>query len=367
MTIKRPTANIVITGNHHTPAIELITQLQNDHQYQWHVFYISQLNQNETHLQKTIIPLLGNRYLDIRGGKYDRNSLLKTILGIPKTITAFFRSLLFLKRVKPDIVVSFGGYISFPVIAAAAFLKIPSLTHEQTLTVSLSTLLNSLFCKYIALSFAPSQNKIPRFLSKKSVVTGNLLRSAIFSTQSTTLSKTSPKKPVILFLGGNQGSTAINNTILSIIPSLTKKFFVIHQTGPQSFSVFRKLSATNYLPLDYIDQNNIGWAFHQANIVVSRSGANTCQELDALDKKAILIPLPFSQQNEQLLNAQWLKRLHPKTIVIIPQLSLTPKLLTAEINQLLAVHHQPQTTPPSQNHKLLRLIHRLIQHAPKVY
>ena len=150
--INKKTKTIIITGSHHTPAIELIHQLKNDNLFNWNIVYVANLNSSETHLAKTIIPKLNIKFYPLNSGKFDRRFFPNNITTIPKTITAFFQSLTIINQNKPDIIISFGGYTSVPVILAGFFNRIPSITHEQTLTVSLSTKINSLFVKKVALS-----------------------------------------------------------------------------------------------------------------------------------------------------------------------------------------------------------------------
>jgi len=166
-------------------------------------------------------------------------------------------------------------------------------------------------------------------------------------------------KPLLFITGGNQGSGPINQTVAQIVPDLHLSFTIIHQTGPIDLPKFQHLQTSypNYRPTNYIDLEDIGWVLHHAKIIISRAGANYCQEIATLQKTAIFIPLPQSQQNEQLKNALWVKKQLPHTI-IIDQNNLTPVLLKNTILKL-----SKQTTPPSlkthqpSNLKLLHLIH----------
>jgi len=362
--INKKTKTIIITGSHHTPAIELIHQLKNDNLFNWNIVYVANLNSSETHLAKTIIPKLNIKFYPLNSGKLDRRFFPNNITTIPKTITAFFQSLTIINQNKPDIIISFGGYTSVPVILAGFFNRIPSITHEQTLTVSLSTKINSLFVKKVALSFEDHFKKLPK---SKIVITGNLIRSDLSQNKSQKfqyLEKSLAVKPLIYITGGNQGSAAINQDILKILPDIHKTHTIIHQTGKINYQSVLNQSqklhlSSNYIVTDYIDLEDIGWIFHHADIIISRSGANTCQEINVFNKKSILIPLPFTQQNEQLLNALWLKKLHPQSTIIIPQNKLAPKPLLKAISQLSA--SKTTTTVPSlSNPKLLQLIHELL-------
>ena len=175
---------IIITGTHLTPALELIRQLKTDPQTDWQINYIGRKNNSSVDdspsIESKIIPKTGINFYSINCGKFDRRWLPNTIKGLPQTTKSLFESLKLIKKIKPDIVVSFGGYVSVPVIISSFLKKIPSITHEQTLTNSLTTRINSLFVKKIALSFDnPKQKeKLPK---EKIVVTGNLLRQELFA------------------------------------------------------------------------------------------------------------------------------------------------------------------------------------------
>lgn len=360
MTSKR----ILITGNHHTPAIELINQLKKDKQFNWQIFYISQAFKSETHLKNTIIPLLKIKFYPLSSGKFNRRYLPETLFGIPKTIYAIFKAYSLISSIKPDITVSFGGYISVPVIVASFLQKIPSLTHEQTFTNSLSTRINSLFVNKIALSFNNS-DQIQQLPSTKVVITGNLLRNQIFLNSSKKYNHLNPTlmtHPLLYITGGSQGSSFLNRIIIKLLPSLSKKFTIIHHVGKLEFESIKDITKNikNYHPTEYINLEDIGWVLNHAALIISRSGANTCQEIVALHKNTILIPLPFSQQNEQGLNASWVKKSQPENTIVINQNKVTSKSLTKAINKLTNNPTNSLTPTLFNNYQLLNTIHDLL-------
>ncbi|MCX6727004.1 MAG: glycosyltransferase, partial [Candidatus Shapirobacteria bacterium] len=199
----KPQTCILITGIHHTPAIELIHQLQEDQNIDWTIHYVGHQYRSETHLTRSI-SALNIHFHPLVSGKLNRHNHLSNLLSPFLIIKAFFQSLLLLKKIKPDLVVSFGGYISVPVIIAAKILQIKSITHEQTLTISMSTKINSYFVDKIALSF-PYNNTVSLPL-KKIVITGNLIRREVFNhLNSKYRHLVSPNIPLIYITGGNQG------------------------------------------------------------------------------------------------------------------------------------------------------------------
>lgn len=356
---------IIITGTHLTPALELIRQLQSDSQINWQIHYIGRASNsndpNDISIESTVIPNNNVKFYPIHCGKFDRRYLPNTLVGISKTIKGFFESAKIIKQIKPDIIVSFGGYVSVPVIFNGWLRHIKSITHEQTLTNSLTTKINSLFVDKIALSFE-NKNQINQLNQNKIVITGNLLRYELFNNKISKPNQNfSTSKPTIYITAGNQGSHIINENIKKILPKLNK-FQTIHQTGKVDYSNFKKLESkySNYFAFDYLDTTYLTWIIHNSDILISRSGANTSQEIVAFNKKSILIPLLKSQQDEQILNAFWVQEKLPDTTIIIFQKDLTPENLLTSLDSLLKVKKPSSIIKYQPNLKLLELIHEII-------
>lgn len=358
---------ILIVGTHLTPALELIRQLQQDQKINWEISYVGrESNSNDPDdpsIESKVIPSTGANFYPISCGKLDRRYLPNTLVGFPKTIKGFFQSFKLINQIKPDIVVSFGGYVSVPIVISSFLKKIKSITHEQTLTNSLTTKINSYFVTKIALSFNNSKqtSQLPK---NKITITGNLLRYQLFQKQSIIpkgLKLKANKLFTIYITAGNQGSHTINLIIKKILPQL-KNFNIIHQTGKKDLKHFSKLTQKypNYFVSDYFNTQNFAWIINHTDIIISRSGANTSQEIVAFNKKSILIPLPKSQQNEQTLNAFWVKKNLPKSTIVINNDKLNPKTLISAIKKLSEIKTKSKTLLPKPNINLLRLIHEII-------
>jgi UDP-N-acetylglucosamine--N-acetylmuramyl-(pentapeptide) pyrophosphoryl-undecaprenol N-acetylglucosamine transferase len=361
------TKSIIITGTHLTPALELIRQLQQDQKIKWQISYIGREsnsnNPNDTSIESKTIPLLGIKFYPISCGKLDRRFLPNTLTGIPKTIKGFIQSYKIINQVKPDIIVSFGGYVSVPTVIISFLKGIKSITHEQTLTNSLTTKINSYFVNKIALSF-DNQKQIQKLPKNKVVVTGNLLRYQLFQKQLTIpkgLRLKANRLLTIYITAGNQGSHIINLNIKKIIPKLGN-YKIIHQTGKNDLKTFTKISQKypNYFASDYFDTQSFAWIINHSDLIISRSGANTSQEIVAFNKKSILIPLLKSQQNEQILNAAWVKKQLPKSTIIINNDELNSQLLIDSIKKLSQVKTKPKFSFVKPNLKLLNLIHEIV-------
>ena len=351
---------IVITGTHLTPALELIRQLKADKKNDWQINYIGRKNNssvdNTPSIESKIIPKIGIEFYSINCGKLDRRWLPNTIKGLPQTTKSLFESLKLIKKIKPDIIVSFGGYVSVPVIISSFLKKIPSITHEQTLTNSLTTKINSFFVNKIALSF-DNQRQKENLPKNKIVVTGNLLRQEIFHPQKNKIGNNID----IFITAGNQGSHTINLLIKKILPKL-KNYYIVHQTGKKDFNSFKQLTNIypKYQAFDYLESNDMAYFLNKTNLIISRSGANTSQEIAVLNKKAILIPLKISQQNEQLLNALWVKEKNPQNTQILEEKDITEKDILENINKLITNKTKKIVIKNTDNLKLLNLIHEIL-------
>lgn len=265
-----------------------------------------------------IIPKLGIKFLPIMAGRLQRRLTKYTLNSLVKIPLGFLQSFCYLAREKPQVICSFGGYLSFPVVSAGWILGIPSITHEQSVVSGLATKLNSFFVKKIAISWSETGKYLK---NKKVVLTGNPIRKEIFEMQASDFKlkeflrniQSYKGRPLIYITGGNQGSHFINETIGEILPRLLKSYFLIHQTGDSKIyhdyedlvtSYRSRVKSKRYFVTKYIDSADIGAVLNKADLVVSRAGANLVTELLALGKPAILIPLPWAGGSEQEENAK---------------------------------------------------------------
>ncbi len=251
-------------------------------------------------------------FVPLKSGRLQRKFTKKTIPSLLKLPIGFFQAFAILKKFKPSLILSFGGYISLPVITAAFLQGIPVVIHEQTLGGGLSNKIASRFAKKICISWESSRKYFPK---EKTVLTGNPIKrvqSSEFRIQNL------DHLPVIFVTGGSSGSHVINQLIETCISNLVQKYMVIHQTGDaKEFNDYQRLSKLRlelpenlqkrYMITKFIAPDDFSSTVSLADIIIARSGINTISEILSLGKPAILIPLPFSQDNEQLNNAQFLK------------------------------------------------------------
>lgn len=301
---------ILITGGHVTPALAVIEELRR-HKNINIVFigkkYVNIFDQSLSFEYKAI-NRQNIRFIDLKTGRLNRILSFRTIREILQTPAGFWRVFNILKQEKPDKILSFGGHIALPVAIAAFFLSIPVFTHEQTISPGITNRIIGIFAEKIFVAFKETKSF---FKNKKTIVTGNPLREAIFKVikKPFLVVKT---KPVIYVTGGSLGSQTINAIIEKLLPRLLDHYIVIHQTGEMSkYKDYQKLSEmriNDYFIGKHFYDDEIGYIYSLADLIVSRSGANTVFETIALRKPAIFIPLPWSANQEQKKHAVWLSQ-----------------------------------------------------------
>lgn len=276
----------------------------------------------------------------ITTGRLQRKLTRHSFFSFIKIPYGFFQALILLKKHKPDIVLSFGGYVSVPIVVISYLLKIPIVIHEQTLQAGLANKIAARFADKVCISWQESEKFFPQ---NKVVLTGNPLRSEFIKSVK---EKVKPGKtpPVIYVTGGSAGAHSINKVIESSLDELLKQFVLVHQTGDaKTFNDFDRLSEKRdnmsiemrkrYFLMKFIDPEKVVHFVEQADLVISRAGMGTITELLYLGKPTLFIPLPFGQKNEQLENSLFVKKLGMAEI--IEQQLLTPESLVLMINNMI--------------------------------
>jgi UDP-N-acetylglucosamine--N-acetylmuramyl-(pentapeptide) pyrophosphoryl-undecaprenol N-acetylglucosamine transferase len=308
---------VVITGGHHSSALPVIKKLKekdSSTQIYWIGHKYSMKGDINSTLEYREITNLGIPFFDLKAGKlyktYDIGRLIKVPYGV-------LQSLYLLLKIKPDIILSFGGYIAAPVVISGSILNIPSITHEQTVVSGYANKLIAQFAKKVMISWKESEQYFPK---RKVIYTGIPLRQEIFEIKSDSFS-TDNNLPTIYISAGKTGSHLINTLVKESLENLLKFCNIIHQTGDNSVnndfvqlqSTYEKIKDKDaikgkYFLRKFVFDNEIGEAFNKSDLVVSRSGAHTISELLALKKPCIIIPIPWVSHNEQNKNAEMLKK-----------------------------------------------------------
>ena len=290
---------IVLTGGgtagHVTPNIALLPKLQ---ELGYDVHYIGSYNG----IEKTLMEGCHVPYYGISSGKLRRYFDLKNFSDPFKVLKGFSEASKLLKNLKPDVVFSKGGFVSVPVVIAAAKQRIPVVIHESDMTPGLANKLSIPAASKVCCNFPETLNHLPK---GKAVLSGSPIREELLTgnrEKALAFTGLTGKKPVLLIIGGSLGSVVVNEAVRGILPTLLKKFEIIHLCGKGKLD--QTLTAMNgYVQYEYIS-DELKDLFALSDIVISRAGANSICEFLALRKPALLIPLSAAaSRGDQILNA----------------------------------------------------------------
>lgn len=276
------------TGGHIMPNLAIIDEIKNKYE----IKYIGSKNG----MEREIITQNKIPYFEITTCKLKR-SLSPSNLLIPfKLMKGICEAKKILKKEKPDLLFSKGGFVSVPVVLAAKSLKIPIVSHESDYSIGLANKFTSKYSKAVCTSFEDTSKKI-----KNGVYTGSPIRKEILRGNKNNVMdnlKLNKNLPTLLIVGGSLGSQSINKIIQDKSKEISKKFNIVHIAGKNN-----NLSTTikNYNILNFA--KNIQDYYDLCDVVITRGGSNVIFELLALKKPMIIIPLEKGSRGDQVLNA----------------------------------------------------------------
>ncbi len=306
---------IILTGGHAaTTALAVVEELiRRKEKFSWEIYWVGTKyaieGKNTPTLESDIFPKRGVIFKPIVAGRLQRRFTLWTIPSLVKIPFGFFHALFTVISIKPQVILSFGGFAAFPVVLAGWFLRIPVLLHEQTAASGRTNLLSAFFAKKILLAREESLSDFPR---DKTKIVGNPVLTQITEI----LPKQNPGNPPVIFVTcGSRGSQNINEIIDKNLERILNNYYLIHQTGHLDFKFFEERKKKlpdkikiNYEVYDRIEPMQIDNLYRLADLVIARAGANTVSEIMASRRPAILIPIPWSFRNEQQKNAEFAEK-----------------------------------------------------------
>ncbi|MDO4408282.1 MAG: glycosyltransferase [Eubacteriales bacterium] len=342
---------IVLTGGgtagHVTPNIALLPFLK---EAGYEVTYIGSVNG----IERELIQDCGIRYVGVPTGKLRRYFDLKNFTDPFRVVGGFLKARSFLKKYRPDVVFSKGGFVSVPVVRAAAALKIPCVIHESDMTPGLANKLCFKAASKVCCNFPETVEKLPK---GKAVLTGTPIRGDLFtgsreeglrlcgfadpaaeaaentgaqiidegnapaenaaaqgagagnapagnasveSAQKPGAGKAS--KPVLMIMGGSQGALSVNEAVRRHLDELLPDFNIVHLCGAGKYDASKE-GIAGYKQFEYVKED-LKHLFAAADVIVSRAGANAIFEILALQKPNLLIPLSIGTRGDQILNAR---------------------------------------------------------------
>ncbi len=234
-----------------------------------------------------------------------------------------------IKRLKPDIVFSKGGFVAVPVVLGAKFNGVPVIAHESDMTPGLANKIAMPFAKKICTTFPETV----KYIGKKGIHTGTPIRKELFDgdkEKGLKLCGFDNEKPVIMMMGGSLGSQKINKVLRAALTEITTGFQLVHICGKGN--VDKSINIKGYKQFEYLSEE-LPHVIACADMVISRAGSNSISEFLALKKPALLIPLSAkASRGDQILNAQSFEK--QGYCLVLNEEDMTPESLLKAIKEL---------------------------------
>lgn len=341
------------SAGHIMPNINIIKSLLNDNIYD--IYYIG----SGSKMELQIINSIPIKYLSISSGKLRRYFDINNFIDVFKILYGIIQSYKLLKKIKPFVVFSKGGYVSVPVVISAYLLHIPVITHESDLTLGLANKIILKFAKIICLAFSSAKSNIPskieelnekdinnnfdvvknKIKSNKKffIVTGipiHIYQSNITKEEFCAKYNFDINKKILFFFGGSLGASFINDFVIKN-QILLSGYNIIHQCGNIDYEKLKsQIKHQNYHLVSFVDTFTMSQFYTHCDIVISRSGATTLFEILSYKKKSILIPLPLKgSRGDQIHNGQLLDNMGLAKVIL--QEKFNNDLFFATLNNLI--------------------------------
>lgn len=324
----KPTKKIVLTGGgtagHVTPNIALLPKLK---ELGYEISYIGSYDG----IEKRLITDFDIPYYGIATGKFRRYLDVKNLTDPFRVVKGFAEARKYLKKIRPDVIFSKGGFVSVPVVQAAASLHIPCIIHESDMSPGLANKLCIPSAKKVCCNFPETVAMLPK---EKAVLTGSPIRAELAKGDKLAaldMCGFTANKPVILVIGGSLGAASVNKAVREALPMLLQDFQVAHICGKEKIDNML-LHKEGYIQFEYV-KAELKDLFAMADVVISRAGANSICELLALKKPNLLVPLPAaSSRGDQILNAKSFES--QGFSLVVDDDDLSPELLTEKVTEL---------------------------------
>ncbi|AIM17034.1 UDP-diphospho-muramoylpentapeptide beta-N- acetylglucosaminyltransferase [Bacillus sp. X1(2014)] len=290
---------IVFTGGgsagHVTPNLAIINEIKDD----WNIHYIG----SKKGIEKELIRKINIPYHSISSGKLRRYIDFENVIDIFRVLKGCLDARRILKKLKPDLVFSKGGFVSVPVIIAARSLKIPIFIHESDMTPGLANKISQRFATKIFTSFEETEKFFPKNKVKaigspirKEVLSGSAERGRRFL-------GFDQRRPILTIMGGSLGAKRINEAVREALSQLTEKYQIVHLCGKNN--VDESLAdISGYKQFEYVHEE-LSDILAATDLVITRGGSNAIFEFLALNIPMLIIPLGLKQsRGDQILNAQ---------------------------------------------------------------
>lgn len=312
------------TGGSVSPLLGVVDFFRStDKRQEYDFFWIGTANGPE----KSMVEREGIKFIPIMSGKLRRYFSWRNFIDPFKVFVGFSQSFFVLSKIKPDIILSAGGFVGVPVVWAGRILKIPVIIHQQDVRPGLANKLMAPCARVITVAFEKSVNDY----GSKAIWIGNPVRRQMTRNNSVSeraWQKDKNEAPLVLVVGGSTGAEKLNLLIKDSVAEIAEFARIIHITGQGKDLGIKH---DNYQAFEFLNVEKMSQALKAADIVISRSGLNLLTELAYLAKPAIVIPISNSHQEE---NAKILA--DNKAALVLSERNLKPMEFAQEIKNLIS-------------------------------
>ena len=283
------------TAGHVTPNLALLPYLKAEG---YEIVYIG----SEKGIERTLIEAEGIPYYGISTGKLRRYLSKENIKDMFRVVKGIAEAKKLIKKLKPDLVFSKGGFVAVPVVLGAKSNNVPVIIHESDITPGLANKIAMPSARVVCSTFPETLQYVPK---GKGVHTGTPIRKELFEgdrQKGLEACGFTGEKPVLLMMGGSLGAVKLNNCLREILPELVKTFDIIHLCGKGHLDESLQ-NRTDYKQFEYVS-DGLNDLFAATDFIVSRAGSNSISEFLALKKPHLLIPLSArASRGDQIMNA----------------------------------------------------------------
>jgi len=334
------------TGGHVYPALAIATSLRT--QYSAEILFLG----SDDGLEKELVPAAGFRLATVKAGKLRRYVSLETITGVMRVPLGMFSAISIVRKFRPDVAFTSGGYVAVPAALASRVNGVPLLMHQQDVPPNLSNRLAAPLATRISVAFADS---LPYFPARKTLLLGNPIRQAMLDVRGTSPAAARAELgldaslPLLLVTGGSQGARHLNQVVCQALPGLLANCQILQISGKELYSETRAQAdglladqnetlRQHYRLVPYLNAE-MPLALQAADLVLCRSGASTLTELAALGKPSVLVPLapavggPAQQENAAMFERK-------QAAIVISNDELKPELLVERVLNIIASKSQ---------------------------
>jgi UDP-N-acetylglucosamine--N-acetylmuramyl-(pentapeptide) pyrophosphoryl-undecaprenol N-acetylglucosamine transferase len=275
------------------------------------------------------------KFIQVPAGKLRVYPSFQTVLDAFKTLYGMLVAFIKLYMLYPDVVFAKGGYASFPTLFAARLLSIPVIVHESDTVPGRTTKWAGTFALRVALSYPEAA---PFYPKDRTALTGQPIRDTLLPPDDFERIYGGKERPVILIIGGSQGSRNINEAMLRILPDLLSTYDIVHQTGDANLEEVRQVADSILRDHPYKDHYfingfiDVGIFYPKTDLVITRAGSMMF-EMALWQIPMLVIPIPETISRDQRSNAY---AMAGRGIAeVLEENNLSPNIILGEIGRIL--------------------------------